>query len=95
MLGLGVLCAILVLFSNLRPVLEVANVFTLAWYSIVHFDALNLSNERRLVWPIVSWLGLAGCVALFLSLPVWAIITGAGTLILLVAIRQILRRQES
>jgi len=28
------------------------------------------------VWPVVSWLGLAGCLALFVSLPLWALITG-------------------
>jgi APA family basic amino acid/polyamine antiporter len=86
-ISLGVVCAALALFLNLRAVLEAANVFTLVWYSIVHFDALRLPREKRLVWPIISWLGLAGCLALFGSLPVWALATGGGTLALLVAIR--------
>jgi len=57
-------------------VLAVANVFTLVWYSIVLLDALMLPKGQRLVWPVVSWLGLAGCLALFASLPAWALVTG-------------------
>ena len=78
---------VLALFLNLRPVLEAANVFTLVWYSVVHFDALKLPKEKRLVWPVVSWLGLAGCLALFASLPVWALGTGGVTLAALTAVR--------
>lgn len=32
------------------------------------------------MWPVVSWLGLAGCLALFESLPVWALAAGGVTL---------------
>ena len=79
-IALGVVCSVVALFLNLRPVLAVANVFTLVWYSIVLLDALMLPKGQRLVWPVVSWLGLAGCLALFASLPVWALVTGAGIL---------------
>src|SRR5438552_15890521 len=91
-IALGVLCSVLALFLDLRPVLEVANVFTLVWYSIVHFDALQLRKEQRLVWSAVSWLGLLGCFALFVSLPVWALATGFGTLALVTGIRWLVRR---
>src|SRR5437660_12461436 len=66
-IALGLVCAPLALVLALRPVLEAANVFTLVWYSIVHFDAVMLPKEKRLVGPVVSWLGLAGCLALFAS----------------------------
>ena len=91
---LGLVCAALALFLNLRPVLEAANVFTLVWYSVVHFDALKLPKEKRMVWPVVSWLGLAGCLVLFASLPIWALATGGGTLALLVAIRWLVHRYK-
>jgi APA family basic amino acid/polyamine antiporter len=91
-LALGILCSLLALFLDLRPMLEVANVFTLVWYCIVHFDALRLEKDKRLVWPAVSWLGLVGCFALFVSLPVWAPITGFGTLVLVTVIRYFVRR---
>ena len=90
-IALGLVCAALALFLNLRPVLEVANVFTLVWYSVVHFDSLKLPREKRLVWPVVSWLGLAGCLALFASLPVWALGTGGGVLAVLAAVRWFVR----
>src|SRR5207245_2559744 len=38
-IALGVVCTALALFLDLRLVLAVANVFTLAWYSIVLSDA--------------------------------------------------------
>src|SRR5207244_1307363 len=89
-LALGVVCAVLALLLNLRPVLAVANVFTLVWYTIVLCDALMLPKEQRLVWPIISWFGLGGCLALFVSLPVWSLLTGSGVLCLLVGIRWLL-----
>jgi len=69
--------------------LEVANVFTLSWYSIVLFDALKLPKGKRLIWPVVSWLGLAGCMALYVSLPLWALTVGFGTLVVLLGVRHI------
>ena len=72
--------------------LEAANVFTLVWYGIVHFDALQLSKGERLTWPVVSWVGLAGCLALFVALPVWALITGGVTLAALAGVRWLVRR---
>ena len=91
-LALGLACAVPALLFNLRPVLEVANVFTLVWYGIVHFDALQLRKEERLTWSLVSWLGLAGCLALFVSLPLWALIAGGATLAALTGVRWLVRR---
>ena len=91
-LALGLACALPALLFNLRPVLEAANVFTLVWYGIVHFDALQLSKGERLTWPVVSWVGLAGCLALFVALPVWALITGGVTLAALAGVRWLVRR---
>jgi APA family basic amino acid/polyamine antiporter len=93
-LALGLACAVPALLFNLRPVLEVANVFTLAWYGIVHFDALQLRKKERLTWSLVSWLGLAGCLALFVALPVWALITGGVTLATLTGLRWLVRGYE-
>src|SRR5437870_1516924 len=94
-IALGVVCAALALLANLRQVLELANVFSLAWYSVVNFDALKLPRDKRLVWPVVSWLGLAGCLALFVSLPVWALLTACAVLAVLVGGRWIMRRYKA
>src|SRR5207249_10783254 len=93
-MALGLVCTALALFVNLRSVLAVANVFTLVWYSIVLCDALMLPKEQRLVWPIVSWVGLAGCLVLFASLPVWALITACAVLAVLVSARWMMLRYK-
>ncbi len=72
---------------DLRSVLAVASVFTLVWYIITHFSALRLRKEQRLTTPLFTWLGLAGCVALFWSLLAWASIVGLTTLTLFAGVR--------
>ena len=89
------LLAALALLANLRSVLEVANAFTLLWYSVVNFDALKLPRDKRLIWSVVSWLGLAGCLALFASLPVWALLTACASLAVLVSARWIVLRYKA
>src|SRR5207253_8429988 len=92
---LGLVCVLLVMLLDLRPVLEAANVFTLVWYSLVHFDALKLPKAKRMVWPVVSWVGLAGCLALFASLPIWALGTGGLILAVLTVIRWLVFRYKA
>jgi APA family basic amino acid/polyamine antiporter len=92
-IALGIICTVLAAFLDLRPVLAVANVFTLTWYTIVLSDALMLPKEKRLVWPVVSWFGVLGCLALFAALPWWALLTGGGVLVALVGIRWLARRK--
>lgn len=86
-LVLGLVVVVLVSIFNLRSVLAVASVFTLVWYIITHYSALQLHKEQRLTTPLFTWLGLAGCAALFWSLPSWASIIGLTTLALLTGIR--------
>jgi basic amino acid/polyamine antiporter, APA family len=86
-LVLGLIVVALVSTFDLRSVLAVASVFTLVWYIITHFSALRLRKEQRLTTPLFTWLGLAGCVALFWSLPVWASIIGLTTLALFAGVR--------
>src|SRR5439155_18250107 len=94
-IALGMACTALVLFLDLRPVLAVANFFTLVWYGIVVSNALMLPKGKRLVWRVVSWLGLAGCVALLASLPGWALIAGGATRAVLTGVRWPARRRTS
>ena len=94
-IALGLVCIALALFLDLRPVLAVANFFTLVWYGIVASNALMLPKGQRLVWPVVSWFALAGCVALLGSLPAWALATGGAALALLTGVRWVAHRQRS
>src|SRR3989442_14310346 len=84
---LDLVVVVVVSFFTIRSVLAVASVFTLVWYIITHYSALQLHKEQRLTTPLFTWLGLAGCAALFWSLPSWASIIGLTTLALLTGIR--------
>jgi hypothetical protein len=54
----------------------------------------KLPRVRAGPGPVVSWIGLAGCLALFASLPVWALITGCAVLALLVTGRWMMLRYK-
>lgn len=94
-LAIGLTVVVLVQFFDLRQVLAVANVFTIGWYSITHFSALRLQKEQRLTSPIISLLGLGGCLTLLVFLPVWGIITGGVGLGVLAGVRLLIVRFRS
>ena len=87
--ALGLVVVVLVVFFDLRSLLAVASVFTLVWYTITHFSATRLKKQQRIATPLFTWLGLAGCFLLFVSLPGWAIITGLLFLFLATGIREL------
>ncbi len=86
-LTIGLIVLALALSFDLRRLLAVASIFTLAWYIITHFSALQLRKEQRLTTPLFSWLGLLGCLLLVASLPTWAILTGGAVLATLAGFR--------
>ncbi len=83
------------LFFDLRSLLAVASLFTLVWYLITHFSALHLRENQRFTTPLFTWLGLAGCFALFLFLPLWAIMIGGLVLATLTFVRWIAMHHSS
>lgn len=94
-LAIGLLVTGLVLSFDLRRLLAVASVFTLVWYIITHYSATRLSKQQRLTTPLFTYLGLAGCALLFISLPPWAILAGLGMLLVATVVRQgVLRRKK-
>ncbi len=60
---------------------------------MVHYHALfsdeTEEKQQRIATPLFTWLGLAGCFLLFVSLPGWAIITGLLVLFLAAGIREL------
>jgi amino acid transporter len=78
---------VLINLVPLRKLITVASASTLVWYIITNLSALKLNKERRFAWPIVSWLGIATCLALFFSLPLWSTLGTLGFIALLVGIR--------
>ena len=92
MLVIGITCAAVSLLFDLRKVIPLTNVFTLIWYSVTNLSGLRLRKSERLASPIVSWFGLAGCIALFAWQPLWALATGITVLFLLASTRAMTRR---
>src|SRR6266446_6590258 len=94
-LTIGVIVLALALSFDLRRLLAVASIFTLTWYIITHFSALQLRKEQRLTTPLFSWLGLLGCLLLVASLPIWATLTGGAVLATLAGFRLLLSRYRT
>ena len=94
-LALGLLSAGVDLVFDLRPLIEVAGSFMLAWYFITHYAALQLPVRKRLTSPIFSWYGIVGCLGLTVAMPHAAVLAAAGTLAVLTGSRWLLRRAIS
>jgi len=94
-LTIGLIVLVLALSFDLRRLLAVASIFTLTWYIITHFSALQLRKEQRLTTPFFSWLGLIGCLLLVASLPSWAVLTGGAVLASLAGFRLIWLRYRA
>src|SRR3989442_5228692 len=79
-LNIGLIVLVLALSFDLRRLLAVASIFTLTWYIITHFSALQLRKEQRLTTPLFSWLGLLGRLFLVPSLRILATLTRGAVL---------------
>src|SRR5258708_20203365 len=90
LLALTVIGLILVNLFPLRILMPVASACTLIWYAATNFAALELRKGQRFTWSLVSWLGIAACLGLFLSLPLWSIVGTAGILAPITGIRWLL-----
>jgi APA family basic amino acid/polyamine antiporter len=84
----------LVNFFPMRMLMPVASACTLVWYAATNFAALELRPAQRLAWAGLSWLGIAACLGLFLSLPRWSIVGSAAALAVLAGIRWLLNRAD-
>jgi len=82
----------LIYLVSLRQLMPVASAGTLVWYPATNFAALRLNEKQRIAWPIISWLGIAACLGLFFSLPLWSVAATAGFLAFLVGIQWLLIR---
>jgi APA family basic amino acid/polyamine antiporter len=79
-LVLAVVVGILVLTTDLRGVLGFSSFGVLVYYGIANASAFTQpAGQRR--WPrALNVLGVAGCAALAVTLPVWSVVTGAAVI---------------
>ena len=78
---------------ELRNAIAISGVTVLTYYAITNAAALTLTGEQRRWSPMIGMIGLVGCVALIMSLPASAILTGTATLALGVGVRAITRHR--
>ena len=91
-LALGLLSAGADLVFDLRPLIEVAGSFMLAWYFITHYSSLQLPRTKRLTSPAFAWYGIVGCVGLVVAMPHTVVLAAAGVLAVVTASRFVIRR---
>lgn len=94
-LALGIVGIVLVNVFPLRQLMPVASACTLIWYAATHYASLLLPREKRFASPVISWIGLAACAGLFLSLPSWSIVGSAFFLIFLAGMRWALLKSQA
>src|SRR5438132_912408 len=90
--ALGLVSAAADLVFDLRPLIETAGSFMLAWYLITHYAALRLPCAKRLILVAFSLYGIVGCVALVIAMPHAAALAAAGVLTVVTAGRTVARR---
>lgn len=94
LLVLSIIGLVLVNLVPMRLLIPMASSFTLVWYAATNFAALKLRMEQRFASSLVSWLGIAACLGLYFSLPLWSIAGTAGILALVTGIRWLLIRTK-
>jgi APA family basic amino acid/polyamine antiporter len=66
---------------DLRGAIGFSGVTILTYYAITNAACLTLPRQQRRWSPLISVIGLAGCVALAVMLPLAAVIAGAGVFV--------------
>jgi APA family basic amino acid/polyamine antiporter len=94
LLVLSIIGLLLVNLVPMRLLMPMASSFTLVWYAATNFAALKLRMEQRFASSLISWLGIAACLGLYFSLPLWSIAGTAGILALVTGIRWLLIRTK-
>jgi basic amino acid/polyamine antiporter, APA family len=71
--SMGILIALMALPGQFETTWAFSALTVLIYYAITNVAALRLPNEQRRYPPVLAWLGLSGCLALtvFLPLRVW------------------------
>jgi APA family basic amino acid/polyamine antiporter len=92
-LALGALVIAIVSLADIRSAIGFSSLGVLVYYAIANASAWTLTTRTRLRRPIAA-LGFGGCLLLAAMLPPGSVITGAGLLIMGVALRALTRRRH-
>jgi len=75
-------------------VVRAATFTILLYYSITNIAALKQPLTEQLYSRMIPWLGLAGCIAMSVSLPLNVIISGLVLLVIGFAVRWIVKQAQ-
>lgn len=90
---LAAVVVLLVVLTDLRHAIGFSSFGVLVYYAIANLAAYTQAGEHRR-WPrLLNVLGALGCVTLVVTLPLGAVVAGAGVLAMGVAARVALRRK--
>jgi basic amino acid/polyamine antiporter, APA family len=78
--AVGAVVVALVLLVDVRSALGFSGVTVLTYYAITNAAALTLGRDERRFPRLLAVCGLAGCIALAVTLPVTSVLAGAGVL---------------
>ena len=76
----GAVILLITIFGSFEFVVRTATFTILLYYSIANVAAIRQPREEQIYGRIIPWLGLAGCVAMSVSLPFMVIVYGISLL---------------
>ena len=76
----GAVILLITIFGSFGFVVRTATFTILLYYSIANVAAIRQPREEQIYGRIIPWLGLAGCVAMSVSLPFMVIVYGISLL---------------
>ena len=83
----GAVILLITIFGSFEFVVRTATFTILLYYSIANVAAIRQPREEQIYGRIIPWLGLAGCVAMSVSLPFMVIVYGISLLVIGFVIR--------
>lgn len=87
----SVIILLITIFGSFEFVVRTATFTILLYYSIANAAAIRQPRAEQIYGRIIPWLGLAGCIAMSVSLPFIVILSGFGLLLAGFALRFFLR----
>lgn len=89
---LGVVVILVVSLADIRGAIGFSSTGVLIYYAITNASAWRLPGRARRWRRPVAVLGLLGCIALVVTLPVTSVATGLGVLAVGLLVRAVVRR---
>jgi len=89
----GVIILLLTLLGSFEFIVRAATFTILLYYSITNIAALRQPKKDRMYGKIIPILGLIGCLAMSVSLPLNVVISGVGLLLIGFVIRFVFHRK--